>query len=136
MLATYPDDHLTVIVLSNVPTAASGDIASKLANLVFGKSVVLTSERKEVPVDSKILARYIGRYQLAPNFVLEITQDGANLFAQATHQPKEPIFAENETSFFFRSVEAQITFVVQGDDPASALVLHQGGRDVTANRIP
>ena len=134
-LATFPGDGLTVIVLNNA-MGPTGDIASKLAALMFGKTVTLASERKEVVVDAKILARYVGRYELRPNFVLEITQEGNALMTQAAKQQKIAIFAENDSNFFARAIDAQITFVAEGEGPASALVLHQAGRDITAKRIP
>ena len=37
---------------------------------------------------------------------------------------------------FTRVVDSQVTFVIEGDGPASALVLHQNGRDITAKRLP
>jgi hypothetical protein len=33
-------------------------------------------------------------------------------------------------------LDAQLSFQVDGAGPAKALVLHQGGRDVTARRLP
>lgn len=137
-LAWYPDDHLAVVVLSNVApsTGAPARIMSSLAAVTFGKTVVLASERKEVSADPKVLARYIGRYELRPDFVMEISQEGDHLFAQATKQSKIPLFAESEKTFFSRVVDAQITFEVNNDGPAAALLLHQGGRDIRAKRLP
>ncbi len=103
---------------------------------MFGKPVTLSSELTEVTLDAKTLARYVGRYQLRPEFVLEITLQDGKLVAKAATQPEIPIFAESQTKFFARAIDAQITFVVEGDGPASALILHQGGRDITAKRVP
>ena len=80
-------------------------------------------------VDPKIFDRYVGRYQLAPAFVLTVTRDEAHLYAQATDQPRFEIFPESETEFFYKVVDAQITF---GD---KSLVLHQNGMDLPAKRI-
>jgi CubicO group peptidase (beta-lactamase class C family) len=135
IMTTYPDEGLTVIVLNNAQGAA-GEIEGKLSMLMFGKPVTLPSERKEVTLDARVLARYVGRYELRPGFVLEITSDGKALTGQATNQPKIPLFAEGEKEFFTRAIDSQITFVVEGDGPATALVMHQGGRDTTARRIP
>jgi CubicO group peptidase (beta-lactamase class C family) len=135
-LAWYPDDRLAIVVLDNIATGASGQILDQLGDVTFGRPVLLASERKEVAVDPKMLAAYVGRYELRPDFVLEITQDGDHLFAQATKQPKIALFAEGEKAFFSKMVDAQISFVADGSAPASALVLHQGGRDVTARRLP
>jgi len=86
-------------------------------------------ERHEIAVDPKILDRYVGKYQLAPAFVLTITREEAHLYAQATDQPRFEIFPESETEFFYKVVDAQITF---GD---KSLILHQNGMDMPAKRI-
>jgi serine-type D-Ala-D-Ala carboxypeptidase/endopeptidase len=92
-------------------------------------------ERKEIAVDPAILDRYVGRYQLAPEFVIAITREGNALFLQATAQPKFPLFAEAEREFFLKAVDAQITFVVDAEGRAKELVLHQFGVDQTAKRV-
>src|SRR5580693_5999171 len=76
LMAAYPDDKLYVIVLSNTDGCAFADIASKLADIAFGKKVILRSERKQVAVDTKILARYVGRYELKSDLIVDVTQDG------------------------------------------------------------
>lgn len=91
--------------------------------------------RKEIAVDAAILERYVGRYQLAPSFVIEITRDGSSLFLQATAQPKFPLFAESEREFFLKAVDAQVTFEVDANGRATALVLHQFGADQRAPRV-
>jgi hypothetical protein len=135
MLAYYPEDKLTVVVLSNFNGPAPSDIASKLAALAHGEKVVLLSERKEVPVDSKLLDGYVGNYELAPKFILIVTREGDRLVTQATGQPKVPIFAESDREFFAKVVDAQITFVPGAQGRASELILHQGGRDMHAKRF-
>jgi hypothetical protein len=135
MLAYYPEDKLTVVVLSNFNGPAPSDVASKLAALAHGEKVVLLSERKEVPVDSKLLDGYVGNYELAPKFILIVTREGDRLVTQATGQPKVPIFAESDGEFFAKVVDAQITFVRGAQGRASELILHQGGRDMHAKRF-
>jgi len=92
-------------------------------------------ERKQIAVAATVLERYIGRYKLAPNFVITITREGEQLFLQATGQPKFPMFAEAEHDFFLRAVDAQVTFVDDGGGKARSLVLHQNGQNVPAPRI-
>jgi len=135
MLAYYPEDKLTVIVLSNINGQAPQDIASKLGALAHGEKVVLLSERKEVTVDPKLLEGYVGNYELAPKFILSVTREGDKLITQATGQPKVPIFAESEREFFAKAVDAQITFVTDAQGHAPELILHQGGRDMHAKRF-
>ncbi len=55
VLAYYPEEKLTVIVLGNVSGSAPQEIAAKLAAVVYGEKVVLPSEHQEVKVDAKCL---------------------------------------------------------------------------------
>jgi hypothetical protein len=90
--------------------------------------------RAAVAVDPAILASYVGEYELGRGFSVTIRHRGAQLFAQATGQREVEIFAESETDFFYKVVDAQITFVPGKDGGAPGLVLHQGGRDLPAKR--
>jgi CubicO group peptidase (beta-lactamase class C family) len=91
-------------------------------------------ERQTVKVDPKIYDDYIGSYQLVPGFIITVTRDGDKLMAQATAQPKFEIFPESETKFFYKVVDAQITFVRDADGKVTRLILHQGG-DREAKKI-
>ena len=83
---------------------------------------------KEISLTDEALQSFVGRYQLAPNFVLTITREGAQLSAQATGQPRVAIYPSGPKDFFYKVVEAQITFTADG------LVLHQNGADLPAQR--
>jgi CubicO group peptidase (beta-lactamase class C family) len=134
-LAYYPDDKLTVIVLGNLNGSAPQEIASKLAAVAHGEKVVMPSERKEVPVDSKVFNGYVGRYELTPNFILTVTREDDHLFTQATGQPKFQIFPESDRNYFLKVIDAQITFVTDSNGRTTELILHQGGMDQHAKRI-
>jgi serine-type D-Ala-D-Ala carboxypeptidase/endopeptidase len=92
-------------------------------------------ERKAIAVEPKTLEGYVGRYQLAPTFVITITREDDRLYEQATGQPKLQIFAESEKEFFLKIVEAQITFKTDPQGRATELILHQGGVDQHAPRV-
>jgi CubicO group peptidase (beta-lactamase class C family) len=127
-LSFYPGDKLVVIVLGNLNGGAPDELGNDLGQVALGKPVTLASERKEVQVASALLADYVGTYQLAPGFSIATTVEDGHLMAQATGQPKFPLFAESDTKFFYKVVDAQIEFV---RDPAShavtKLILYQNG---------
>jgi hypothetical protein len=87
------------------------------------------------PVDSSVFDAYVGEYALQPTMKFTVTREGDRLFAQLTGQPRIEIFPEAERDFFYKVVDAQITFVAERNAPATALILHQGGRDMRAERI-
>ncbi len=89
----------------------------------------------QVSIDPKLLDGYVGRYQLTRSAIFTVTKQGDALFAQLTGQPTFPVFPESETKFFYKVVDAQLTFERTGSAPATAVVLHQNGRDKRAPRI-
>jgi hypothetical protein len=100
----------------------------------FEGKVPPVKEHKEVAVDPKLFDGYAGSYQLAPNFILTVTREGDHLFVQATGQPKAEVFPEGDRDYFYKVVDAQITFVTDSRGRATELILHQGG-DHPAKRV-
>lgn len=93
------------------------------------------AERKE-PVSSDILAKYVGIYGIVPGVNMTITLADGQLISQVSGQGKVPLSAESETTFVPQGIDAEIEF--PKDDtkgPASQLILHQNGRDMTAKRL-
>jgi CubicO group peptidase (beta-lactamase class C family) len=81
-------------------------------------------------------ADYVGHYPLTPAFAIAITTENGGLFAQATGQPKFPIFAAGKDRFFLKVVNAQISFHRDNADKVAGLTLHQGGKDKPAAKVP
>jgi CubicO group peptidase (beta-lactamase class C family) len=136
LLAYYPDDKLTVVVLANVNGSAPEEIATKLAALSHGLTVVLAGERKEIRLDSAALERNVGAYRMTGGPVMLITRDGSQLSEKLGNQQAFPIFPESRTMFFLKAVDAEIEFAKDdGRGRPSQLILHQGGRDMPAARL-
>ena len=130
-----PKSRTGVVVLSNTFTNAGVDDIG--LHLLDPTAPLLqpAKARQETKVDAAVLEKYVGRYQLAPNFIITITREGDQLYAQATDQPRFEIFAESAHEFFFKVVDAQLTFVVDANGHATSLVLHQNGGNAPANRM-
>ena len=89
-------------MLGNLNGQAPRALAPKLAALGLGERVVLPSERKEVPVDSKLFDGYTGRYELTPSAIMAVTREGDHLFTQLTGQPRIEIFPESPRDYFVK----------------------------------
>jgi hypothetical protein len=90
---------------------------------------------KELSLSADVLDRYVGRYALAPGFTITVTRDGTRLLAQLTGQPAIEVFASAEREFFYKVVNARLTFETDGKSPATAVVLHQNGQSPRAPRV-
>lgn len=123
-----PERRTGVVVLSNTSTATGVDDIG--IQLLSGKKPA-----KEMKLDPAVLDRYVGRYQLAPQFVLTVTREGDRLFVQATGQPRLEVFPRGERDFFYKVVDAQLTFETGSDGRATRVILHQNGRDVPGPRV-
>jgi CubicO group peptidase (beta-lactamase class C family) len=128
--------HRGVIVLTNSANTPD-DIGFHLLEpkVPLTGAVSPPKERKEIALDASKLEPLVGVYELAPNFQLTITREGTSLFAQATNQSRFPIFAESETEFFLKVVDAQVTFVKDSTGKVNELVLHQGGANIPGKRV-
>ena len=133
-LAYYPDDKLTVVVLSNINGPTPNAIATKLATVAHGGTVQTSSERKEITLPAATLEKFVGTYEVAPGMSMWIRLQGDHLTTQLGGQPQFPIFAESATKFFLKAVDAQLEFVTGADGAVTAVILHQNGRDLNAPR--
>lgn len=91
--------------------------------------------RRAAMIDAALLDDYVGHFKFDFGAVLTVTREAAGLKAQLTGQPAIEIFAESENLFFYKLVQAQITFIREPNGFVSRLVLHQNGLEMDAQRI-
>lgn len=136
MLIGYEDGSEGAVVMTN----AQG--GSRLADEIVRAIAVEYNwpdfqppVRTAVKVDPKDLEDYVGSYQIAPGFADVITVEGDHLMAQAGKQRKFALKAESSSLFFFPEIDAEIEFVKDETGAVTALVLHQNGTQMTAQRM-
>ncbi len=79
---------------------------------------------------------YVGKYALSPEFIITVTREGEHFYAQATGQGKNEIFAETESRFYLKVVNAKLQFDKDADGKITQLILLQGGREQQGKRLP
>lgn len=125
--------------------AAKGDKERALEN--YRKSYALNAENKNAlsaiarlekpaaPAEMKYpLEAFVGRYELAPTFILSFFIEDGKLMTQATGQPKLSLTADSATEFSVVGVPARVAFTMEGMK-ATAVTLYQGGREMKAKRV-
>jgi CubicO group peptidase (beta-lactamase class C family) len=134
-ISRFPDDKVTVIVLSNLQAASPGKIANDLSAIVFGAPYETPQEHKEISLDPKVLEKYVGQYEVAPGVVIAFTVENGKLIGQLGDQPKFGLIAETETRFFAKDKNALITFIKDAGGRVTGMTLRQGGGDIPAKKI-
>ena len=96
---------VAVLVLASIYESSKQQAKVRVSN-----ELLASFERKTVLIDPRIHAAYVGLYQVEPDFNIEITTDGQQLFAQGTNQRRVEIYPADERVFFNHHTEALITF--------------------------
>ena len=126
-MVRFPDDGLTVIALANLESARSTRLGTEIARIWLGlPAPPPPASLLPVTVAPAVLDRYVGVYELMPNFNITIAHVDTGLTAQATGQGAFPLVATSDTEFHFQEAGIRIVFPV-GDGPAQSLTLFQGG---------
>ena len=127
-----------VVILANASTPSGVD---DVGAHIWNPKVPLADpeppkQRTGIPIDPRLLDNYTGRYQLAPDRILEISRDGDRLFAQgfgaqAMGGPKFEMCAESEKTFFVKVTGSLITFETGPEGRTTCLTMHRAGREPT-----
>jgi CubicO group peptidase (beta-lactamase class C family) len=89
---------------------------------------------KEITVDAKVLAKYLGRYRFSPQVVLTITRQGNKLIVQENEETPQELGAESETMFFSKSADDEYSFEIDPSGRVTGMVLHTGGENLPMKR--
>ncbi|MGO4382462.1 DUF3471 domain-containing protein [Pseudoduganella sp. RAF53_2] len=130
MLAYYPDDKVTVIVLSNYGDEVVGKITDALARMALG----VAPAHRQVKVDPRLYSRFEGQYQLG-SATFFISSKGDRLFAQLAGQRQLEIFPESEYRYFYKAVDVVLTFEKDAGGKIDAVTVEQDGSETRAKRL-
>jgi hypothetical protein len=89
----------------------------------------------EARVNPAVYAGLVGKYDYGNGVVMTVTREDNHLFAQLTGQPKCEIFPKSETEYFWKVVDAQVTFVKNATGKVTKVIHHQNGDTIDAPKI-
>lgn len=81
----------------------------------------------KIDLDASVTDAYLGKYELAPNFIISIFKEEDMMFAQATGQGKNEIIPFEENKFSLVNADIKLTFNKDENGEVNSLTLHQGG---------
>ena len=135
MIMINRDARIGLVLLTNTGTSEVDRLANDLMLMLAGVDINPREFPKAIEVDEVIMKRYVGRYELAPNFIFTVTVKDKRLMVGVTGQPTHRVYPKNETTWFYKVVPAEITFKVNQKGECSALELFQNGARQVAKRI-
>lgn len=101
-----PGKKIGVVVLTNQAGEGADDIGFHLLRpaLPLALKAAPPKQRSAIELSPDVLERYVGRYEFAPTFAIDVTREGSQLFGQATGQSRFQLWPEAETEFFLKEV--------------------------------
>lgn len=112
-IAFYPEDSISLIILSNVSSLPVESIANELEKIVWGLPFSIPEEMKEVPLDTAGLDMYSNRFvSVSGKRELQIIKRGGKLFAQLSGNPAFEIYPKGNHQFFGKKIDILFTFDV------------------------
>jgi len=138
-MTRYPDINATVVVLQNCYPPAPGmgayQLSSQIQEIFFWEQM---KPQESVKVDKTVSSSkyddYVGRYDYSGT-IMKVRRDGDHLLAQLAGQPEFEIFPKSENEFFWKVVDAQVTFVRNEKGEVTHVLHHQGGREINAPKL-
>jgi CubicO group peptidase (beta-lactamase class C family) len=139
-LAWFPEHDMTVVVLGNssppTPGMNPAGLMQGIAEIALWEEMdARESIAVDTAVDAATYADYAGRYSYPQSAILTVTIDDGSLFAQLSGQPKMEIFPKSDTEFFWKVVDARVTFFRDAEGAVSHVLHSQGGREFEAPRM-
>jgi CubicO group peptidase (beta-lactamase class C family) len=108
-LTMYPEGEPVVVILGNLEDGAVNRMAEDLARLALGEVVTPPSVRtKARPPESS--GEYAGRYEVRPGFLIDVKEEGADLFLRGTEGDYLPLEPAGKDAFFYRQFYLLVRF--------------------------
>ena len=134
-ISRFINDDVTIIILSNFEQTSISRINKDLIAIVFNEKYTVPEIIKPIKLADDILQLYIGKYEVQPNFILDISLSKGSLFCQPTGQPKLELVPISVSEFYLREADAKISFSRNAKQEIEKLILHQGDQEIPALKL-
>jgi predicted membrane-bound spermidine synthase len=91
--------------------------------------------RQPVTLNPALYQHYVGQYQISPEFLIVVSQEGAQLMVQTANEKKVELLPKSETDFFLKDVDAQIEFMKGSSGQITGLLLYHQKQKLFGEKI-
>lgn len=127
--------NLGICVLSNTASQEITDLAGKLIRMKAGIKVTVPSSDNYAKMNGEPVDRFVGRYQLTPQFIFDVRRDGDKLMVGITNQSTQRVYPRDENEWHYKGIEASLLFGDFKNGKANSVTLIQNGLRQKASRI-
>ncbi len=122
-----PGKRFGIAILSNLSSMPTERLAREITDLYLGYEPGPKEQPPGKPVaefhaDPSLWKPFTGTYRLGPGWLLSVTQEGTNLMAQATREPKFAMTALSSNRFLVKAYGSDVEFVSTNSDRVTHLM--------------
>ncbi len=131
-IAYIPEEHLSIIILTNTNGLAPDILIKKLAAIALGETPKLP---KAITIPEEMLRLYTGNYQLDDGEEFQVHLENEQLIGQGYHLAPTLLIPTQKNIFVIPALQAKIQFNNRKNSPAQSLRLYENGKHQIANKI-
>ena len=146
IIVRFIDDDICIIILGNISHETLSlkiySMAQDIAAILFDEKLKFTPKKHvEIAANAKIYDQFVGTYKAQKeDLVFIVTKEKDKLFVECNKiewnkKHKLEIYPEAENRFFYKIIEAQISFVKDQSDKVTQLILAVGSQNFVAQKI-
>lgn len=144
LIARFPEQKFSIILLSNNASFNTQGTAMKISELYLKDQFVeeTPAEAAPVPVNEKefkgnpeLLAKFAGKYELRPEFIINITTVNTDLFIEAHEVPLTRLVQISENEFAIPAMHAKLTFASDNTGEVNQIMIMLNDQPMSARRV-
>lgn len=125
--AWYPDEQLSIVILSNVSVLPVNELWGDIEKIVFNEPFELPSMTGSIHMGTAELQTFTGLYvQGQQELTIMLVND--QLYAKLGANPAFEIYPENKLNFFGKKVTIRLTFKSEENNRITGLEAHARGQ--------
>lgn len=128
VLANYPEEKLSIVILGNDAAFGSNSAAIQVAKIIFGSKMKLPAgsvdnikDQPTVALNPEIAKKQEGTYKLGEGWYVSLTLENGVLMTQANGEPKFSTKPKSDSTIWIDDYNASATFVKAKDGSINAL---------------
>lgn len=138
-LCYYPIEDISIILLNNYGWFgdALNPINADLSAIILNKPYEVLKEHENKILPDEVLKKYTGKYEFDKKHPVYITLKDRQLYMEAPKGglPASPLFAEDETNFYLKIINARIEFTKDVTGNIISLTAHYNGKAEVCRKV-
>lgn len=124
-----------IVMINSENGAIIQEVINSVANVYQWKDFYIPIVKKLFPVPEEVALSYVGKYEIAPQFILTVSMENGQMKGQATGQGTLDIYPEAINKYFVKVVNIQLEFQKNDSGKVDKVILHQNGGQMVAKKM-